>query len=176
MTVQERTGLVDDPPVARERSFESFYGATRASTLAVVLALRGDGVGAEEVVQEAYLRAYRRWPEVSGMDRADLWVHRVALNLATSRLRRMGAEARALARLGGRRPAAADEPESTTTDFWRLVRTLPDAHARVVALHYAADLSLEDIADVLACPVGTVKSRLHHARKRLRTALEEGGR
>lgn len=169
----ERERLAERSSVAGWQSFDDFYRSTRAGALAIVFALRGAGVGAEEIVQEAYLRAFRRWDELRGMDRPDLWVHTVALNLATSRLRRLGAEARAVARLGGRRQPEAPVSEVATEDFWRLVRRLPPKHGQVVALRYAADLPVADIAAVLGCAEGTVKSRLYTARKQLADLLEE---
>lgn len=154
-------------------AFEAFYRSTRAGTLAVVLALRGPRVGAEEVVQEAFLRAYRRWDQVAVIDRPDLWVHTVALNLATSRLRRLASESRALSRLAGRREPAPPVPDAPTEDFWQLVRQLPRRQGQAVALRYAADLPVVDIADVLGCAEGTVKSHLHAARQALAELLDE---
>lgn len=157
--------------------FATFYARHHASTLAVVLALRGRDIPAEEIVQEAFLVAYRRWDDVAGMDRPDLWVHRVALNTATSRLRRLAAETRALTRLAGRRDAeAAGVPPLPDDDlrFWATVRRLPRAQREVVALHYAADLPVADVAAVLDCPEGTVKSRLHAARERYTALIAEG--
>lgn len=171
--MKEPERLVERRSDAAWETFEGFYRATRSGTLAVVLALRGPKVGAEEVAQEAYLRAYRRWDEVAEMDRPDLWVHTVALNLATSRLRRLAAEARAMSRLGGRRQPDVPPVELEADDFWRLVRRLPPKHRQTVALRYAADLPVADIAAVLGCAEGTVKSRLHTARNRLADLLEE---
>lgn len=156
--------------------FATFFARHHTSTLAVVLALRGRDVPAEEIVQEAFLQAFRRWDAVAVMDRPDLWVHRVALNTATSRLRRLAAETRALTRLGGRRDAeAAGVPPLPDDDlrFWSTVRRLPRAQREVVALHYAADLPVADVAAVLDCPEGTVKSRLHAARERYAALIAE---
>jgi RNA polymerase sigma-70 factor, ECF subfamily len=157
--------------------FEPFFRAEVARVLAVVLALRGRTVGAEDVAQEAFVRAYERWDTVGRMDRPDLWVQRVALNLATSRLRRLGAEARAVGRLqrradrdveGLRSPSLVDEP------FWAAVRRLPDKQARVVALRYAGDLSIDEIATTVGVAPGTVHSQLVTARKRLASLLTDG--
>jgi RNA polymerase sigma-70 factor (ECF subfamily) len=155
-------------------SFDAFFAATVTRTTAVVVALRGRDVAADEVVQDAYLRAFERWDEVATMERPDLWVQRVALNMATSQLRRLGAEARAVVRLRGRTPrsSAVDDPLPHER-FWRLVRRLPDRQARVVALHYAADLSVVEVAEVLGIAEGTVKSHLHAARARLAVLLED---
>lgn len=162
------------PPVQDERGFDAFFAATLARTTAVVVALRGRDVAADEVVQDAYLRAFERWDQVGAMDRPDLWVQRVALNLATSQLRRLGAEARAVVRLRARTPrTAAVDDQLPHERFWRLVRRLPDRQARVVALHYAADLSVLEVAEVLGVAEGTVKSHLHAARARLAALLEQ---
>jgi len=156
-------------PVLR---FEELYRVHVATTLAVVLALRGPGADAEDVVQEAFARALGRWDEVSAMARPDLWVQRVALNLATSRLRRRSAEARAVTRLATRQGVAsvAVVPEQP---FWDVVRRLPPKQARVVALRYAGDLAVADIATVVGSSEGTVKAQLHAARQRLAVLLSQ---
>lgn len=159
-------------------AFERFYADHVTVVLAVVVALRGPLVGAEDAVQEAFLRAHQRWAEVGGMGRPDLWVQRVALNLATSQLRRLGAEARAVTRLAGRRHEPVTEAFAHEQSFWDAVRRLPPKQARVVALRYAGDLSVAEIAEVVGSAEGTVRAQLHTARQRLTVLLhdEEAGR
>jgi RNA polymerase sigma-70 factor (ECF subfamily) len=162
-----RTG----PSVA---TFERFYADHLEVTLAVIVALRGPRVAAEELAQEAFERAYRRWDALCEMERPDLWVQRVALNLATSQLRRLAAEARAVSRSGLRRSDTAATPEYEDAEpFWQLVRRLPSQQARVVALYYAADRSVAEVAEVLGIAEGTVKAHLHKARARLADLLAE---
>lgn len=165
------TGVESDDVTVSGHAFDEVYAAHVGSTLAVVLALRGVQVGAEDIVQEAFTRAFERWREVGLMDRPDLWVHRVALNLATSRLRRLASEQRALARLFDCR----EEPRSVAFEreqhFWELVRRLPPRQARVVALRYAGELSVREIAEVVGVAEGTVKAQLHTARIRLELLL-----
>jgi RNA polymerase sigma-70 factor, ECF subfamily len=112
------------------------------------------------------------------MDRPDLWVQRVALNLATSQLRRLAAEARAVTRLAGRSATPYTEAFGHEEAFWDAVRRLPTRQARVVALRYAGDLPVAEIAEVVGVAEGTVKAQLHAARQRLAVLLadEEGGR
>lgn len=159
------------------KPFEDFYRDEYPQTLALVLALRGPRVGVEGVAQEAFLRAFQRWEEVAVLERPDHWVRRVALNLATSKWRRLGAEARALVRLAG-----SDEGRDRMADvdgadwFWQQVRRLPRHQQRVVALRYAADLPVAEIADVLELAQGTVTAALHHARQRLAELVDEEGR
>ncbi len=152
--------------------FEELYHAQATTTLAVVLALRGPGADAEDVVQEAFARALAQWVEVREMARPDLWVQRVALNLATSRLRRRSAEARAVARLS-KRPEVAYDAFGVEQPFWDAVRRLPPKQRRVVALRYAGDLTIADIAVIVGSAEGTVKAQLHAARQRLAVLLSE---
>lgn len=180
MDLGAAAGVGDDVggEAAVGEAFARFYADHVTSTLAVVLALRGHRVGAEDVVQEAFLRAHHGWEQVGQMARPDLWVQRVALNLATSQLRRLGAEARALTRLAGRRQEPVTEAFGREQPFWDTVRRLPPKQARVVALHYAGDLPVAEIAEVVGSAEGTVKAQLHAARQRLAVLLqdEEGGR
>lgn len=157
--------------------FEQFFRAKVGRVLAVVLALRGHTVGAEDVAQEAFARAYERWDTVGRMDRPDLWVQRVALNLATSRLRNLGAEGRAVARLQARSGRDSEDLHAgalVDESFWAAVRRLPHKQARVVALRYAGDLSIDEIASTVGVAPGTVNSQLVTARKRLAALLSDG--
>jgi RNA polymerase sigma-70 factor, ECF subfamily len=138
---------------ARSLSFEELFDAHRTSTLAVVLALRGPGADAEDVVQEAFARALVRWDHVGAMARPDLWVQRVA-------------------RLAGR-PETATSAFALEQPFWDAVRRLPAKQARVVALRYAGDLTVADIAAIVGTAEGTVKAQLHAARHRLAVLLHE---
>lgn len=154
-------------------SFESFYAAEHRHVVRIVYALCGSWTVAEEVTQEAFLKALRRWSSMQEMDRPDAWVRRVACNLATSRFRRLAIEARALLRLSSR--AAEPQGESLPAElerFWRLVRQLPDRQAQAVALFYADDLPVVEVARVMDCAEGTVKAHLHAARQRLRELYE----
>ena len=97
-------------------------------------ALSGSRSGAEDIAQEAFLRAYRDWDRVGSYEHQAAWVRRVAANLATSGLRRRVVEARALVRLAARREPALDPLPAENADFWRAVWALPHRHAQAVAL------------------------------------------
>jgi RNA polymerase sigma factor (sigma-70 family) len=152
--------------------FEPFFAAEYGRVLGLAFALCGRRVVAEEVAQDAFVQAYRRWSVVSGYDDPGAWVRRVAVNLATSTLRRRAREARALARLAGRRAA---EAELVVADeaFWEAVRRLPRRQAQCVALHYLEDRPVTDIAAVLGIAEATVRVHLHQGRAALAVALGE---
>jgi RNA polymerase sigma-70 factor (sigma-E family) len=152
--------------------FEYFYQQEYPRVVKLVYALSGSRMGAEDIAQEAFLRAYRDWERVGSYEHQAAWVRRVAVNLATSGLRRRLLEARALARLAGRREPALDPLPADQADFGRALRALPRRQAQAVALFYVEDLSIEQIAVVLDCAEGTVKAHLAKARHSLATRLQ----
>ena len=155
-------------------TFEEFYRQSRPGVLGAVYALTPDWPAAEEITQNAFLRAYRHWRRVRSLERPDLWVRREALNLATSRWRRVQAEALALLRVRtpGSRASAEDHVDRQDT-VRRAVRELPRRQAQAVVLHYLQDMPAADVAEVMGCAAGTVRAHLHAARQTLDTRLAE---
>lgn len=163
------------PAAVTPMSFERFYASQWGPVVAVTAALCRDVGVAEELAQEAFLRAYGRWGRVSKMDRPELWVRRVALNLAVSGFRRRRAERRALRRLRDR-PSGPVAQDPDVEEFWEALHALPTRQAQAAALFYIDDLSVTRIAQVLGCAPGTVKAHLHAARQRLTRSLGHLGR
>ena len=150
------------------RSFEAVFRADHRAVVAITWALTGSRAVAEELTQEAFLRAHQRWSRIGCYDNPGAWVRRTAINLAVSDRRRRAAERRA----HDRSPAPGDAPDRSddvvgTDRFWLAVRTLPRQQAAVVALHYLEDRSVADVAAVLGLAEGTVKAHLHKARRSL---------
>jgi RNA polymerase sigma-70 factor (ECF subfamily) len=145
-------------------SFEDFYRAEVAGVLAVTMALTKRRSEAEDVTQEAFLRAWRDWASVGRMAYAGAWVRRVALNLAVSRWRRMGREAVAVLSLR-REPASLDPGHDP--QLWAAVRSLSERQAQVVALTYVEDLDHNAVGRILGIAPSTVRVHLVDARKRL---------
>jgi RNA polymerase sigma-70 factor (ECF subfamily) len=152
-------------------TFESFFAAEYSRVVGLAFVLCGRRAVAEEVAQDAFVQAYRHWSVVAGYDDPGAWVRRVAVNLATSSLRRRTREARALARLAARRIAPA-ELVVTNEAFWEAVRRLPKRQAQCVALHYLEDRPIAEIAAVLDIAEATVRGYLHHGRTALAVALD----
>jgi RNA polymerase sigma factor (sigma-70 family) len=157
--------------------FEHFYVEEYPGVVKLVYALSGSRVAAEDIAQEAFLRAYRDWDRVGSYEHQAAWVRRVATNLATSGLRRRLAEARALTRLAARREPVLEPLPADQADFGRALRALPRRQAQAVALFYVEDLSVQQIAVVLDCAEGTVKAHLAKGRHSLakRLQLDQGG-
>lgn len=155
-------------------SFERFYSAEHDRVLAIMFAMAGDWSVAEDLTQEAFARAYRRWEDVSDYDRPDSWVRQVAVNLLRSRARRVQAEWRARARL--RPPADVAEPTPLPYElerFWAAVRELPRQQAAAITLHLLEDRQPAEMAHILNCSPSTARVHLHRARKRLQTVLSD---
>ena len=129
----------------------------------------GDRADADDVAQEAFLRAWQRWPEISRYEDPVAWVRRVAWNLATSRLRRLTTAARVLRRQRPPAPQPGAEPDHVA--LVAALRLLPERQRRVVVLHYIADLPVAEIATGLGVPRGTVLSWLHRGRTQLAAHL-----
>ncbi len=157
-------------------SFESLYRVELRPITALASSMTGSRELGRDIAHEALLRAYRDWARVATLDNPGAWVRRVAVNLAIDVQRRRARERIAVARAGSRLAAApVDDPlaDATSTRFWALVRALPDQQRAVVALRYLDDLAVQEIAEILAIPVGTVKSQLFKARHALATALSK---
>jgi RNA polymerase sigma-70 factor (ECF subfamily) len=155
-------------------AFDTFYRSEKPRVVAVVSSLTGDRAAAEDIVQEAFATAMRRWATVSGYERPGDWVKRVAVNRAISRFRRRQSETRALTRFAGTDDDTtfSNEREPWEDDpLWAAVRKLPRRQAQAVVLVYVDDLSLDRVAEILECSVGSVKTHLHRARQRLAVEL-----
>lgn len=151
-------------------SFETFYRSEYRTMLGIALTLARDTTEAEDMVQEAFISAHRRWDRVSQYDSPSAWVRRVLINRATSVRRRLATELRTLTRLGPPDPEPPDlSPE--TAGVWNEVRRLPRRQQQAVSLFYVGQLTITEIADAMGCSQGAVKSHLHRARETLRGSL-----
>ncbi|MGA4727552.1 RNA polymerase sigma factor [Micromonospora taraxaci] len=156
-----------DDRAAFDRFFQTSYGRVSAQ----IHAYLGDRTEAEDVSQEAFLRAWQKWRDISSYDDPVAWVRRVAWNLATNRLRRLTVAARALRRQPLVAPVPGIQPDHVA--LVAALRTLPERQRRVIVLHYIADLPTAEIAASLGVPQGTVLSWLHRGRAKLAEHLSE---
>jgi RNA polymerase sigma-70 factor (ECF subfamily) len=137
-----------------------------------------DATEADDATQEALEKAWHAWPKLRDRDRAGAWFDRIVANVCKDRLReRRGVRALALHEDAAGAPIGRDPFRDALSrdEVGRLVRGLPPDQQIVVALRYWRDLSLDEIAERLELPLGTVKSRLHYAMKALRRQLDRQG-
>jgi RNA polymerase sigma-70 factor (ECF subfamily) len=157
----------------RTRSdFDTFVRATYPGLVGVATALTGTVFDAEDLVQDTMLKAFVRWDRVRDYEHPQGWAHRVLVNRCVGWWRRRRTEARYIASLRRQETVTAG-PSPDALVFWQAVRRLPARHQQVVALYYAADLTVDEVADVLTVPPGTVRSDLTRARAALTTLLED---
>lgn len=153
-----------------------------------VLRMVQDPVEAEDLAQETFLRAYQALPQFRGESSFQTWLYRIASNLAidASRRRRrrdwhtvsldQPAEEesplpRELADTGARNPEESAETSALRELVWSTIGELSPKLRPVVVLYDLQGRSYEEIARILGCPLGTVKSRLFNARCQLRDKL-----
>jgi RNA polymerase sigma factor (sigma-70 family) len=128
----------------------------------------GDRDLAEELAQEALLRAVQRWARLRDLESPSAWAHRVGFNLAKSAFRRRLALRRANDR---QRVVVPLEPDVASDLAVRAaVAALPEAQRQAVILRYFADLSVREVAAIVGCPENTVKTNTRRAIEALRTA------
>jgi RNA polymerase sigma-70 factor, ECF subfamily len=139
---------------------------------------------AEDVAQEVFIRIWRALPSYDARASLATWIYTIARNASLSALRRRRREVQLEEGRGAPtdRPrvdsalpesqVATDSVESAAENasLRRLVDRLPDRQRQVVMLYYIQDESVEEVAAMLAIPVGTVKTLLHRARERLSAA------
>jgi RNA polymerase sigma factor (sigma-70 family) len=145
-------------------SFDDFYRSEHRQVLGLAFVLTGNQWVAEDTAQDAFTAAFRNWRSIVAYDSPGAWVRRVTCNRAASVLRRRVREAKALMRLAGRTQTSIELDEGDEA-FWHAVRRLPPRQAQAVALYYLEDYSVREIAEVLDCSEGSVKTHLSRARE-----------
>jgi RNA polymerase sigma-70 factor (ECF subfamily) len=135
---------------------------------------------AEDMTQETFIRAFRALPRFEVREGAsfEAWLYRIAVNACRSRMRRKWYQ---VLPWPNPAPDVVAEPEAQPdrlvvkderrNEILRAIDSLGEKHRLVVILRYYAGLSNEEIAQTLGIPSGTVRSRLHTARQRLKTVL-----
>ena len=172
------TELIGRAQQGDEEAFASLAVAAGDRLHAVAHRILRDIDLAEDATQQALLAIWRDLPQLRDPARFDAWSYRLLVRACYAEASRRRRRAPNLHLL------PVDEPEmaeglSTVVDRDQLergFRRLSIDHRAVVVLHHYLDLPLEEVAGVLGVPVGTVRSRLHHAMRGLRAALEADAR
>ena len=151
--------------------FDAFYLREYPSALRLAWSLTGNRAVAEELCQDAFLAAHRRWSRIAGYDAPALWVRRVVTNRCLSVLRRRGIEARA-SQLESSAEASM-VPALPDHEVWAAVRALPRRQAQAVTLVYAIDMSQVQAAKTMRCSPETLRTHLTRALRTLADVLHE---
>ena len=148
----------------------SWLEAGYAKSFRTACLIMGNRADAEEAVQEAFLRAWRFRDALSSDSDFERWLYRVVVNTCNSKLRKEIPHRDRRSDEGHLETMSTDDGQSQIADSHDIVAALRDlpVHLRIViVLRYYSDLSEREIATAIGRPSGTVKSRLHEARRLL---------
>ena len=131
------------------------------------------------VVQETFIAAARHIASLRDDGRFGSWLFGIAHQRCVQRWRRKDRQANALEEIARSPVELEDDPSELLirreqeAGFMKLIEQLPPPQRSVLLLHFVEDFSLEEIADITGAQMGTVKSRLHYAKRALRKLIEE---
>jgi len=162
-----------------ETAWEGLLAENQAPAFRLAYLLLGNADDAEDVTQEAFVRAFRALHRFEAGRPFRPWLLRITANLARNRRRSAGRYLAALERLFRAEPDGRPtsggldlEQKEEARALWQAVERLKAADREVIYLRYFLDLPVDETAAVLQVAPGTVKSRLHRAMGRLRDVVE----
>lgn len=140
--------------------------------------LTNEREAARDIVQDAWLAIVRGIRRLDDPARFRAWAYRIVSNKCSDWIRRRVTQRSANQDLvNADVPSPAEDANATDSNgevsrLREVLKTLPEQQQAILSLHYLDGMGLAEIAEVIGVPVGTVKSRLYHAREHLRQALE----
>jgi RNA polymerase sigma-70 factor (ECF subfamily) len=155
-----------------DEAFMTLMGRHERRVYNLAYRMLGDTEDARDATQEAFLSCFRNLSSFRGEAAFSTWLHRIAVNACYDSLRRRRdtASLDATPIEPSPHPDHADRAD-TALDVQRALLSVPPDFRAVLVMHEVQDMPVEDVAEVLGLPVGTVKSRLHRARVALARAL-----
>jgi RNA polymerase sigma-70 factor (sigma-E family) len=147
----------------RPESVEEGYRRLRPAMVRLAHLLTGSPELAEDVVHDAFVACAERW---STLEQPEAYVRRAVINQAHRAFRQANRDRDKTARLGRTVPLSAGQPELDET--WALLRALPERQRMALVLRFYEDLSEAEIARLLGCRPGTVKSLIHRGLAKVR--------
>ncbi len=176
--VARRERLVIEQAQRGDRvAFETIVEARLGQTFRTALAILGSEPDARDAVQETFIKAWRELPRLRELDRFDAWFSRIVVNTCRTALRSRGRRQVREIPVDEQSPMQARGPrlEDRVGDIDALERAFERLSAderAILALHHVERRSLAELAATFQVPEGTVKSRLHAARRSFERALE----
>lgn len=156
-------------------TFEEYAAGAWPSLYRYAYLLTANHADAEDLAQQTLLKAYGVWSRVVSADSPTAYLRRTLTNAYLSQRRPKVRRAELLTDAPPESSVPPGGPEDRMV-LWPHVRSLPPRQRAVVVLRYYEDLSEREIADVLGCSTGNVKSTAHRALQSLRAALDTDGR
>jgi len=188
---EEDRALIAQAQAGNMGAFRQLVERHQRRAFSVALALVRDDSDAREIVQEAFLRAFRNLPTFQGSSSFFTWLYRIITNLSIDLMRKPGrqtadfdesrmasedaaeADYPMLGRFEGSDPAAAVRRKEIAGRLQTALDALPSYHRAVVVMREVEGLSYDDMARAMGVSKGTIMSRLFHARQKLQRALAD---
>jgi RNA polymerase sigma-70 factor (sigma-E family) len=167
------TRIATDSPVAQ--TFEAYAAATWPALYRYAYLLTGQPADAEDLAQQTLVKAYRSWDRVAASQSPTAYLRRTLTNTFVSERRPKKRRLEVLTEAPPEDHQAAGGGPEDRMVLWPHVSSLAPRQRAVIVLRYYEGLSEQEIAEVLGCSRGTVKSSAHHALKALRAALGDAG-
>jgi RNA polymerase sigma-70 factor (sigma-E family) len=165
--------MTDQPKAltAADAAYVAFVELAWRRHLRLALLLTGDRWQAEELLQDSLVKIYERWRRLSRTDDLHAYLRRILVNNHTSRWRRRWRESLVAEVPDYAGPGGGTSPDADVVRA--ALGSLPPRQRAVVVLRHYEDLPEREIAEVLGCSVGTVKSQHFRALEKLRRLLAE---
>jgi RNA polymerase sigma-70 factor (ECF subfamily) len=174
MGQKETLSLGFDPPASDSRwSLQQVFDTSYRRLVVQLYAVTGNAGEAEDLVQDAFVRASASGKRFQKVDNPEAWLRRTAINLHRNRWRKLRNFNRIRPKLETRSDLPGIDQHLIVVDA---LRRLPEHQREVLALHYLADLPVAEIASTLGVPEGTVKTRLMRGREALAAQLGDGSK
>jgi RNA polymerase sigma factor (sigma-70 family) len=167
MARSDTARLEGSESLSEQREFDAFYRGCREEIARALVLMIGERDLGLEAADEAFARALERWADVSEYENPEGWVYRVGMNWARSKLRRRNFS---LDGLFGETAYVDDLPEP---ELLKALEQMPVKYRSVIVARFFLDWSVEQTAEALSIPEGTVKTRQSRALSRLRRRLGE---
>jgi RNA polymerase sigma-70 factor (ECF subfamily) len=153
------------------KAFEMLLDAYQNKVYRLAYSLLGERAQAEDAVQEIFLRVWKALAKYRGESALGSWIYAIARNQCLTLIAQRARRPQAPLNEAVHAAVAADQ--APRFDVMRLVLKLPEDERRAVMLFYMEEHSYEEVARLLDLPLGTVKTRLHRARKQLASMIKE---
>jgi RNA polymerase sigma-70 factor (ECF subfamily) len=172
--------LISECVAGNEAAIEMFVRQYETGIFRLALSIVGDHAEANEIMQETFIAALRSLPSYEEKKSFKAWLYTIALNLSRSHLRKRKAIERlrntltSLFRIETQKQTLPEESviqNDRQAEVWKALNKLDEPFRTVVVLRYFHELSVAEISEILSVNEGTIHSRLHKARERLRNLL-----
>ncbi|HEX2993888.1 MAG TPA: RNA polymerase sigma factor [Anaerolineales bacterium] len=186
---KETSGVTDAHPAwlvpeciaGNEAAIEMFVHQYEASIFRLALSIVGDPAEASEITQETFIAALRSLSAYQEKQSFKAWLYTIALNYSRSHLRkrkvldRLRTTLTTVFQIETEKQVSPEEAaiqNEKEAQIWRALNQLDERHRTVMVLRYFHELSVAEISEILSVNEGTIHSRLHNAREKLRSAMK----